>query len=127
MDYVVVEISGDVGNLEFGIDEKYMVSPARLQTTSILEMAKNESKFNFQLFPNPSNGFVNISIEKNTLQTISSIEITDLSGKLVKSPEMIKKGSSNIRIDVSDLPVGVYLVRMQLGEAIYSRKLILKE
>ena len=58
----------------------------------------------FDLYPNPSNDYVFISSmnENDFLR----IEMLSMEGKLVKSEAFTKK------INISDLPVGMYIVRL---------------
>lgn len=62
----------------------------------------------FTTYPNPANTFVNISNNDNIL--ISSIEITDLNGRIIKS---VTVGNLNeTQINVSDLNSGVYFMNI---------------
>jgi len=58
----------------------------------------------FTIYPNPSNGFLNLSFD----QALASIFIYDLNGVLVHSDLSL---SSNDKIDVSNLPVGSYFIK----------------
>ncbi len=70
---------------------------------------------NFSVFPNPSNDIVNIQFEmKGTEKVI--LDIADLTGKQI-AVIINKKVSGEItkQFNTSDLPNGIYLVRLQVN------------
>jgi hypothetical protein len=67
-------------------------------------------------YPNPVKNILNISSESN----IVSIKIISTSGKLLKLVHNLKS------VDVSDLPTGVYLIKVQSDKAITTSKFIKK-
>ncbi len=71
----------------------------------------------FELFPNPANGFVTLTLSQLTNQTIS---IFDISGKSVK---VMNATDLKMNIDISDLSKGVYMVKVSDGEV---RKMIVR-
>jgi D-alanyl-D-alanine carboxypeptidase len=66
------------------------------------------------VYPNPSNGLVHIKIPN---QTIQSIQVYDLPGQLIKE-------TSEKSFDLSNYPNGVYWVKAQTEEGIYSYRLL---
>ena len=63
----------------------------------------------FAIYPNPAKSFVNLefeALEENTL-----LQILDLNGRRVRTLDL-KAGIETLRIDVSDLPKGVYTVML---------------
>ncbi|RZJ67843.1 MAG: T9SS type A sorting domain-containing protein [Flavobacterium sp.] len=73
-----------------------------IATSSSLE-APQFSVSTVQLFPNPTNGFVNVSASSE----ISAINIFDISGRLVKT---LAANSSEIQIDLNGFTSGIYLL-----------------
>ena len=67
-----------------------------------LSEAETES---LSLYPNPTRDFV--IIEFGALQESSSLRVTDLGGRVVKTFD-IAAGTESIRLDLRDLPSGVY-------------------
>lgn len=57
------------------------------------------------IYPNPTRDFVNIELPEDSL-----VEIIDINGKIVKSLEL---SASVNKVDVSDLPNGVYNIKTQ--------------
>ncbi len=72
----------------------------------------------FNIYPNPNNGQFNIAIDSDES---TLIEVYDLMGKQVfnsKMNETIKK------IDISDQPKGIYLVRITIGNNVFNEKIV---
>lgn len=77
---------------------------------------EEEKLTTFKLMPNPSSSYVTIETEKEV-----AWKIYDLSGQVVLEGKM-PAGSQSL--DVSTLPNGVYLVRLQSGDSERSARLI---
>jgi hypothetical protein len=71
------------------------------------------------LFPNPTNSFFQINDVND--QKLISVKIMDSQGKKVFSST---KSASNFKYDVSDLPAGVYLVKLQFQDKIIFQKIM---
>ena len=69
------------------------------------------------IYPNPISDKINIESTKK----LKSIEIYDIAGKKIKS---IVVNNYKHTIDVSDLHSGVYLIKLQMGEAVIIEKII---
>jgi len=77
---------------------------------------------NFSIYPNPaSQGIVNISIPNAAAEII---RISDLTGKTILNYTPIY--SANVQINVSEIPVGTYLLSVQTAEGIEVKKLIIQ-
>ena len=87
-------------------------------TVSVHELSY--SPFNFSIYPNPAIGYIDISIEaKNRLPV--TINIYNALGETVYSLHDLKIMSSN-RIDVSNLPKGIYSCVLHSDDLNKSRK-----
>ena len=73
----------------------------------------------FALYPNPAKSFVTLEFE--TLQENTLLQILDINGRRVRTLDL-KAGIETLRIDVSDLPKGVYTI--MLGDT--TKKLIVE-
>lgn len=80
--------------------------------------SKNNS--NCQIFPNPTNGFINIVFPYVTFKE-SDIFISDLSGRTIKK---ITTNSKINQIDLTEYPTGVYIIKIQIADTIYNAKII---
>lgn len=66
-----------------------------------------------KVYPNPSNGTINISVNE-----AAKYSVMDVNGKIVS------EGDVNAQIRLSDLPTGLYMVKVMVGEDMYNFKLI---
>jgi len=90
------------------------------------------SVLDLNIFPNPSDGISNIKylIPVGSWQLAIGkkvdLSIFDIYGKKIRMlvDEMQKPGEYSVRFDGSDLPAGIYLVRLQAGTRIETTKLV---
>lgn len=75
---------------------------------------------NFSVYPNPSTKVLNITSKSNA--TINEIQITDLNGRIVK--KFILSGLSTAQINVDDINVGVYFLKVISNQGIGTTKLL---
>ena len=75
---------------------------------------------NFSVYPNPSKQVLNITSKSNA--TINEIQITDLNGRIVK--KSILYGLSTAQINVDDLNVGVYFLKVVSDQGIGTTKFL---
>ena len=61
----------------------------------------------FAIYPNPAKNFVTLEFE--ALQENALLQILDINGRRVRTFDL-KAGVETLRIDVSDLPKGIYTV-----------------
>ena len=84
-------------------------------TTSVTNLNESEIK----LYPNPATDYINIDLPSVS----GNISIVNITGKTI----LIKDIRSSVeRIDLSDLNSGIYLVRIQDGPAVLTKKLIIR-
>jgi hypothetical protein len=83
-----------------------------------------------EVYPNPAERevFVSVSSQQSAVGSHFRLTILDLFGRVVPTmmDEMKSPGEYSVRIDVSGLPAGVYLVRVQTGEQRAVRKLVVR-
>jgi hypothetical protein len=85
-----------------------------------LELAKQNK---IRLYPNPSNSKFNLvvpEIETNDL----SIELSSIDSKILKNIRIDKSTGNIYKIDISDLPSGIYFVQVKGLSSKYSEKII---
>lgn len=71
-----------------------------------------------QIYPNPSNGLVTISLKKS-----SNVDIYDLSGKHIYQTRL-SEGKNELNL--TGKPKGVYVVKISDGKSVMEQKLIIK-
>jgi hypothetical protein len=78
-------------------------------------------EFKIKIYPNPVNDLLNLEILPNK-PNVGKLKIYDFTGKLVLN---IKIENQN-EIDVTDLPVGVYLLSIIVDKSIISKKFLIQ-
>ena len=104
VDYLLVidEITGDAGN--------FTIEVTNQGTVSVQDISNTE----FNIYPNPTNGWVNLDGF-----TADRIEVFDQLGRTVQTQVQAGDG-----VDLTGLPAGVYILRMQAGDEMYSAKVV---
>ena len=88
-------------------------------------IVKNEEQL--LVYPNPAQGMAYISFESTT-HGLLSLEIFDLSGKLVMNRQyLVNKGQTKLDINLYDLENGSYIIRMIDGLNKYQSKLVISK
>jgi hypothetical protein len=80
------------------------------------------SALNFQLYPNPTSGIFTLEQKGDLLIRYVKTEIYALNGQKVRTAESLDERKQ--RFDISDLPVGVYFVKIVTGDYVETIKLV---
>lgn len=78
---------------------------------------------NINVFPNPSNGFVNLKIDNPSNQRIK-IKVSDNLGRIIWKTELIES-ESYWRKEIEFNRNGIYFVAAQIGDEIYCERVII--
>ena len=92
------------------------------------ELLKNPQTENDHLliYPNPSDGIINIQGSAAIDQTIN-FKLIDVTGKIVASSKFpLKQGDFNIQLDKIDLKPGMYFTQFELNNQPVMQKIIIK-
>ncbi|TRZ70083.1 MAG: T9SS C-terminal target domain-containing protein [Bacteroidetes bacterium] len=76
------------------------------------------------VYPNPTSGKFTVSTS-NTQPAINSISVFNITGKEVLIPQFTA-GSSEVTVDLSSQPKGLYIVLIKTGDSCYSKKIIVE-
>lgn len=86
--------------------------------SNLTSLSENNSSSLFRMYPNPTSDFITLDLA-NSLQ--AHAKIIDITGKEIRTSKLEKK----TKLDVHDLPKGIYLLNIFEGvERIYSTKFI---
>ena len=88
---------------------------------------ENKSDISYTIFPDSSNGFINILYSLETEKSLS-IELVDLFGKRIKTilPKQYQKaGNYTLKIPVSDLPTGICFLTISSTNQSKTEKIII--
>lgn len=100
---------------------------ARIDDNS-LPLALNEPKKEpgFSVYPNPAGDKINLQLEDALRQAQGDIHLYNVLGKKVKNISGTSLNERETRIDVSDLPKGVYFIDLVTGEGRVTKKIVLQ-
>lgn len=113
---------GSANNVQDGT-QAFDMPPTDVLDCTALMAASDLSDSQASLYPNPTRGEVYILTEK--AYGDAQIKVSDLTGKTVFQTTA-DFSSSRATIDVSSLPVGVYVISIKTPEGVISKKLIKK-
>lgn len=99
-------------------DTVITVTPA----TGVAESASIASAFD--VYPNPANSVLNISVEL-TSRMNGSVKLADLTGRIVWEDLLSNTGSYNNSISVQDMAAGMYLLYIEADNQHISKKVII--
>jgi hypothetical protein len=128
--YFVQDISGQIHKLVFkefagGTTGRIVMNTELISLTGVNEVAK--SGFNATVYPNPVSDVMNLVLNPGKSKSVM-ISVLDMSGRTVlnKKFEIQAEDLSTLKIPVSELPSGMYMVRIQAGTNVMARKMIVK-
>lgn len=84
----------------------------------------NAHSSNFEMYPNPTKGKINIDLKENKTQEEAIIYVYNSIGQELKIIKI--KVDENSSLDLSDLKKGVYFVKLQSSKGISTNKLIIE-
>ena len=106
----------------FNIDGAYAYDIAVMMTpaTSIEEINPN---LGVRVFPSPANTTVSVDLDLEEVSEKVSIELTDMAGNRAGIYNYNNVKKDRFSIDVSQMPVGMYLMNVRTSEGMISRKI----
>jgi hypothetical protein len=90
--------------------------------TDLTEFPIGKSTTNFSIYPNPTNGNITLIRKGEQAANDMTIKIYNMSGKLVYAENSICQKSHEIRL--TDIPAGLYFVKVIAGDYVETTKLI---
>ena len=79
------------------------------------------------LYPNPASDFVNVGFN-STIEGPTNVQVFNATGQLTKQVAVkIIKGYNQVKIPVSDVKSGIYLLRISKGELNIIRRFVKAE
>ncbi|HAS46426.1 MAG TPA: hypothetical protein DCS93_38450 [Microscillaceae bacterium] len=88
------------------------------QVTSIADDLKGD---NVKLFPNPTNRYLNVSLQNKGISSDAKWEIISMTGQVMKRG-IWTRGYQQIQLDIADLAEGVYIISVSDGKTVFRRK-----
>jgi hypothetical protein len=107
----------------------YTSAALTLSTTSIctgVGIDEISIENSISIFPNPATNSIQITIESQFVQNEMGIKIYDLLGKLVYNNQNALSNNSSAKINVAEIPNGIYFVTIYSKNNSYSKRLIIQ-
>lgn len=100
------------------------VDDLALETSSgILDFSEKSNALT--VFPNPTNGIVNLNAVVPAFEN-SSVQVFDALGKSITPKMICSQANSSFQIDLNSVKPGIYLVQLETGKEILTQKLIVE-
>lgn len=122
---IAMKVGGVPAPCEDGFDgevEDYVISFAPPKASATNPFAESIIENTIAVYPNPAKDFINISIDEVGFE--DSYSIYDLSGKVQAQGQI---SSSFTRVDLSELPSGIYLLKVLNFDKLTVNKIIKKD
>ena len=108
----------------FGLDCEGDTYCTNIEVKDVVGIEDISSDF-IEIYPNPTRGIFNVSIQLNNLQNVS-LELVNSLGELFSDKNLGEsKGELNESFDLSNQPSGIYLLRISLDDKVITRKVTL--
>jgi hypothetical protein len=109
-----------------GFNPHYIISGNLVTYSNALYIPVGEEENNYfgvSVYPNPSNGIVNLSSYRNNLSINAFVKITNLTGQVM---EQFKWDGQNKTLDMTAYSKGVYLIIIKNGSYMQAERIILR-
>jgi hypothetical protein len=107
-----------------GIETDTIISDTIFLIHLVTDINQTSVNFDVNLFPTVSYGKFYLQIRPPSLQKIN-FKIYDQTGNCVIENYDLSVGSSNVLIDLTGKPKGVYIINLQMGGSYFSKKMII--
>jgi Secretion system C-terminal sorting domain len=112
-------------------DISYLASPNAVMvrlSDQTLNVDENNADFSVNVFPNPAVNEAKVSFELTNAADVT-VTVTDLAGKVVYANNLgnTTAGKHNVEINTAALAGGVYTVNFSAGNAVATKKLVVKK
>ncbi len=123
----------------YGYNGAYSATQCYTLTASISNVAFREEQqqdnnlkantdIQYNIFPNPSTGLVNIEMNLSDMMSAVNIRVFDLLGNVLKTTDLIDvEGEVVTSIDMNNMPNGIYVVAVSSVSGTETRKLIINK
>jgi hypothetical protein len=95
---------------------------------NVTELAVNDEviHYNLNVSPNPANDYINVVLDLST-RCILQLKLTNIIGEsVIQRHYHLEVGLQKLTIAVADLPDGIYILQLRIGERTYFTKIIIR-
>ena len=130
--FTMSDTSTTLGRLEFQVgtdDTALILDNVELVSLSgdcveIRESLSNELISNYLVFPNPTSGTLNVLFDLPHNYDSGTIRLFDINGRLLLKHREAMFTRNQFQLDLNNIPAGVYLLRINVGEYMLTHKVI---
>ncbi len=90
-----------------------------INANAMLPLLSNDA---IGIYPNPNKGAFIVTLDNINQEGKATIEVYDMVGKVIYSNQQVQ--NNRLMIDISDQPVGVYLVRVVSGKHVATKRMV---
>ena len=94
----------DGSNMFLSEGKRVQFNNIAIEAQQILSVRNNDVDLKFTAYPNPASTFVNVK----SSETITQLELYNLYGQIVRT---LSPKTSTFKVDIQDLPQGIYLLK----------------
>ncbi len=91
--------------------------------SNVIAVEYENPEMNFNVFPNPSNGLINLQIDNPSNQEIK-IKVLDNIGRRITESEIIQ-GESNLQKEMEIKRSGIYIITVQIRDEVFYEKIVI--
>jgi len=95
----------------------------RIEPENVFPSIEFSEGHNFVVYPNPTNGVLNIELNES-FRGNATITVSDLLGRIVR---MGSTKDSKYSVELNGVESGVYLIKIENGEQVYSKRFVLSK
>jgi hypothetical protein len=110
----------------YRVSKEAMVREIRViapDLVSGITSSATDNQLSWHIVPNPNNGVFSINMN-SALSQSAQITIRDISGRPIHK-QVAEQGSISIQVQTQNLPAGIYLVSLEIGEYKYNKRMVL--
>ena len=112
--------SSDTGQFGMNTPGYYAIDNVTVSQPGAAGLEEMNGQVGINVYPNPCTSLVKIDLKTKPEQA-SGLQLQDVTGKVVYS---VTSGETGQVLDLSGLPAGVYLLQVNTGAALVTKKII---
>ncbi len=113
----------EINGSDVAENETTVTMTANVNALAIFVESSNSARLNQKgkafVYPNPSDGIINIIASDSYIQRI---EVFSMEGLMVKS--IVGSSTNRVTIDISDKPMGIYIIKVQTSNGVTSQIIV---
>ncbi len=118
-----MHVAGNMHPIALSSIVYYPIDIQYFRNISALNSSNSLSK-KVEVYPNPSSDIVNIKLNDAREHISGSVRVFNLNGHEIRINQALIKDDKSMEIDISNLEMGIYLLKIPIGNKFYTQKII---